>query len=74
MTVPNPYLEPRDESPGEAQQRLAAWLILVAGIFKVKFHPFEREGLAKALGPFIRRWPKLAKWKAPRAAKGSGGL
>ena len=55
---------PRPESPGEAQVRLADWLAILAGIFGITFYPFEKEALAKALGPFIRKWPILADWKA----------
>jgi hypothetical protein len=66
IIVPGFGQEPRNESPGEAQVRLASWLIDVAGIFKVHFYPFEQTALAKAVGPFIRRWPALAKWKAPK--------
>lgn len=54
----------RTESPGEAQVRLAAWWKSLWMIFGVRFYPFEEEALAKVAGAYIRRWPKLAKWKA----------
>lgn len=57
--------EPREESPGEAQVRFASWLKSLCKIFGVSFYPFEEEALAKVAGAFIRRWPKLGKWKAP---------
>lgn len=58
--------EPREESPGEAQVRLASWVKILVGFFGVRFRPFEEEALAKALGPFIRRWPGIAEWEAPK--------
>lgn len=60
-----PFKEERNESPGEAQIRLAAWIALLAGIFGLRFYSFEREALAKALGPVIRKWPQIARWKTP---------
>ena len=64
--VPESVREQRDESPGEAAVRLADWLAMIAWIFGVRFYPFERVSLAKALGPVIRRWPQIAEWKAPK--------
>ena len=58
--------QPRDESIGEANRRWASWLKSLFAIFGVKMYPFEEEGLAKAFGAFIRRWPSLGKWKAPK--------
>ena len=58
--------KPRDESPGEAQIRLADLFIVLAGFFKINYYPFEREAQAKAMGPWLRRFPWLAKWKAPQ--------
>ena len=54
--------ERRDESPGEAEVRLAEWLAMLAGLAGVRFYPFEKEALAKAIGPFIRKWPQLKEW------------
>lgn len=64
--VPPNIEKPRDESPGEAQVRLAAWFITLVGFLGVRYYPFEREAQAKAMGPWLRRWPALAKWKAPK--------
>lgn len=58
--------KPRDESPGEAQVRLADWFISLVGFFGIRYYPFEREAQAKAMGAWIRRWPALGKWKAPK--------
>jgi hypothetical protein len=58
--------QPREESPGEAAQRLASWIVIVGHLFGLRFHPFEREALAKVAGVFIRRFPVLAEWKAPK--------
>jgi hypothetical protein len=57
--------EPRPEAVGEAQIRLADWVVTVLRLFGIRPHPFETEGLAKFCGAIIRRWPFLAKWKAP---------
>jgi hypothetical protein len=54
--------EPREESPGEAQVRLAEWFVTLVGFFGIRYYPFEREAQAKAIGPWIRRWPRLAKF------------
>lgn len=58
--------KPREESPGEAQIRIADWFITLVGFFGIKYHHFEREAQAKAMGPWVRRFPRLAKWKAPK--------
>ncbi len=57
---------PRVESLGEAQVRWASWFKSLFAIFGVKFYPFEEEAMAKVCGAFIRRWPALGKWKAPK--------
>lgn len=57
---------PRKETPGEAQVRLASWIVLVLGLVGVRYYPFEEEAMAKAVGPLIRRFPWLGKWKAPK--------
>lgn len=61
--------QPRVESKGEANQRLASWIVLALGVFGVRFYEFEREALAKAVGGIVRRWPSVGKWKAPNPAK-----
>lgn len=58
---------PRKETPGEAQVRLASLVVLVLGLVRVRFYPFEVEALASAMGPVLRRFPWLSKWKAPKA-------
>jgi hypothetical protein len=58
--------QPRDESPGEAQVRLASWFKAVLKAFGVSLYPFEEEALAKVCGAIIRRWPRMGKWKAPK--------
>jgi len=60
--VPSPFEEtepPREESKGEAQQRLASLVVMGLGLVDVDFHEFEREALAVVLGALIRRWPQL---------------
>ena len=58
--------QPRIESVGEAQVRLASWIKSALMLFRVKLYPFEEEALAKVMGAFIRRWPRLGKWKSPK--------
>lgn len=58
---------PRAEATGEAQIRLADWIVMVLRLFGVKPYPFEVDGLAKFLGAIVRRWPKFAEWKKPNA-------
>lgn len=54
----------RREAPGEAAVRLASWWQTVWGLLGVKFYLFEQKALQKVAGAYIRRWPKLARWKA----------
>jgi hypothetical protein len=56
---------PRPESSGEAQVRLADWVVMILRLFGLRPYPYEVEGLAKFMGALIRRWPKFAQWKAP---------
>jgi hypothetical protein len=65
--IPNPYADPRQESPGEAQMRLASWFKALFALLGVRLYRFEEEALAKVMGAFIRKWPALGKWKAPKA-------
>lgn len=58
--------KPREESPGEAQIRLSLWLVTLMGLLRIRYYPFEQEALAKAIGPWIRRWPSLAEWEKPK--------
>jgi hypothetical protein len=58
--------QPRVESKGEAQIRLASWVIAVLRLFRVKPYPKEEEHLAFFLACIIRRWPYFAQWKAPQ--------
>jgi hypothetical protein len=62
--------QPREESVGEAQYRLADWTIIALGAIGLgkppRFYPFERDGLAKAWGPVLRRWPWLKTWAMKR--------
>jgi hypothetical protein len=58
--------KPRAESKGEAQVRLASWVIAVLRLFRVKPYPKEEEHLAFFLACIIRRWPYFAQWKAPQ--------
>lgn len=60
-TIQNP-VEPRDESVGEANVKIASWFIAVAAFFRVQFHDYEKEALEKAMGAFVRRWPSLRKF------------
>lgn len=60
--------DPRAESPGEAQYRLAALFISFWRIFGVKFTEHHREAAALLFGPFLHRWPWLGKIKAPKEA------
>jgi hypothetical protein len=57
--------QPRVESRGEAQVRLASWVTSVLRIFRVKPYPSEEQALALFLACIIRRWPVFSKWKAP---------
>lgn len=58
--------EPRKESPGEAQQRVASWFLDIWRTFGVKFTETHQQAAAVLAGPFLKRWPWLAKWKAPK--------
>jgi hypothetical protein len=64
--IPNPYENARDESPGEAQIRLASWFKALFVLLGVRLYPFEEEALAKVMGALIRKWPALRRWKAPK--------
>ena len=64
--TPAPFHEEREESTGEARQRLASWFISFWRIFGVKFDERHREAAAVLSNPFIKRWPILGKWKAPK--------
>jgi len=58
--------EPRQESPGEAHRRLGAWWLSIWRLFGVKFSSRHEDAAAILAGPFIKRWPRLGKWKAPK--------
>jgi hypothetical protein len=64
--------QPRAESKGEAQVRLASWIcnVLRGWPLKVTVYDFEEESLAKFLGAINRRWPVVGKWGAPKDASG----
>jgi hypothetical protein len=48
---------PRQESPGEAQQRLAELLAMAVRLFNLELSPQEKEALATLIGAF-NRWRK----------------
>ena len=58
--------QPRDESKGEAQVRLASWIcnVLRGWPFKMIIYRFEEEGLASFIGCVNRKWPSAGKWGA----------
>lgn len=59
--------QPRRESKGEAQIRLASWIcgVLRGWPFKMKISFFEEDGLADFLGAVNRKWPAVGRWGAP---------
>lgn len=61
---PEHWQEPRIESRGEAQQRLANWIcnVLRGWPIFMTIHNFEQQGLAQFLGAVARRWPVTARW------------
>lgn len=65
--VPAPFGDQsRKESVGEAQRRLGLWWLSIWKIFGVKFDSRHEDAAAILAGPFIKRWPRLKGWKAPK--------
>lgn len=64
---PAGWEQPRVESKGEAQQRLANWIcnVLRGWPFFMVIHQYEQDSFAKFLAAVVRRWPGVGKWKAP---------
>ena len=60
--------EPRKESPGEAQRRVASWFLSIwqAYPMSLKFNSKHHDAAAILAGPFIKRWPFIGTWKAPK--------
>ena len=49
----------RQESQGEASQRLASYGQTLLTLIGVELEESERQGLAKVINAFIRKWPEL---------------
>lgn len=64
--TPAPFHEDRIESPGEAQQRLGSWWLDIWRAFGVEFNESHQQAAAVLAGPYLKRWPILKKWKAPK--------
>jgi hypothetical protein len=60
-----PFGEPeREESKGEAQQRLASLTQMVLSLLKTPITENEREAIASVIGIAMRRFPILKQWGA----------
>jgi hypothetical protein len=60
-----PFKEPeREESKGEAQQRLASLVQMALMLLKTPITENEREHIAGVIGIAMRRFPILKQWGA----------
>ena len=56
--IGSPFDEPeREESKGEAQQRLASLIAMLLRFFRITPTEKQREALATITGMLINRWP-----------------
>jgi hypothetical protein len=56
--IPSPFDEPqREESKGEAQQRLASLIASLLRLFRITPTEKQRDALATVTGMLINRWP-----------------
>ena len=65
---PNPYEEPRTESPGEAAYRVGSWLLIILRLFggANSYQGKKYEDAAALLArPLLLRYSFLRTWKAP---------